>query len=518
MLLLIKSHQESLDEPLKTEVESSKNEPPKETMDVDTGSASRYVDSGIGTASGSNIETNLCSTQKTPLQKESFLKAAISTPLNDRDPARVSEIIQTPGPSTKGVQGPSEERRRRREKKFHYCTVCNKKFDRPSLLKRHSYTHTKEKPWKCKYCNKGFNTKSLVTTHERIHTGEKPFRCEFCGKRFNAGSNFSFHRDIHLKKRRHQCEVCKKRFVTPGDLRKHSYTHTGNWPFRCQQCNKGYATERSLRNHEPVHSQVKPFPCTLCNRSYTTESSLKSHMRQHQGKFLLNTHLLFCESEIPSVAPPQQKSCPASPSQEFSGNPVTCSERPQSTTNTSNSNNRAPPLVSQSPWTSAQPAGTELTQNRPLTRLQTQFGSPEMNPATSNLLTSFKPSTNPQRHQTPMDSEGHCNPPGLNDRPPSFRQPLAVLHDADPQIRSLKNQFEGLGLKVSSKSAFTVMAGNRKIRPNLLESQRDPLWNITQMGPQPSRQYRPSPWPQPPEPEPDDLPLDLSTKEKHPRS
>ncbi|VDD74456.1 unnamed protein product [Mesocestoides corti] len=210
---------------------------------------------------------------------------------------------------------------------MHQCSYCDKQFDRPSLLKRHTLTHTGERPFECRFCGKGFSTRSGVNTHERTHTGHRPYVCRICGRRFAAGSNLIFHKYTHtnvspvlwanqlvfstpyFKTRRHQCTQCPKAFVTPGDLRKHEYTHTGEWPFRCAVCNRGFATERNLKTHEIIHTGMtflsciaevtalmrslyasflftgqKPFTCTICAKSYTQESSLKTHMRNHQRK------------------------------------------------------------------------------------------------------------------------------------------------------------------------------------------------------------------------------------------
>ncbi|CAH8658283.1 unnamed protein product [Schistosoma rodhaini] len=171
---------------------------------------------------------------------------------------------------------------RRRQRRMHTCEHCDKQFDRPSLLKRHTLTHTGERPFECKYCSKGFSTRSGVNTHERTHTGQRPYVCRICGRRFAAGSNLIFHKYTHTNTRRHVCSQCPKAFVTPGDLRKHEYTHTGKWPYRCHLCDRGFATERNLKSHETTHSGRKPHICTICGKGYAQESSMKTHMRTHQ--------------------------------------------------------------------------------------------------------------------------------------------------------------------------------------------------------------------------------------------
>nr|CAH8869196.1 unnamed protein product [Trichobilharzia regenti] len=171
---------------------------------------------------------------------------------------------------------------RRRQRRMHTCEHCDKQFDRPSLLKRHTLTHTGERPFECKYCSKGFSTRSGVNTHERTHTGQRPYVCRICGRRFAAGSNLIFHKYTHTNTRRHVCSQCPKAFVTPGDLRKHEYTHNGEWPFRCQLCDRGFATERNLKSHEVTHTGRKPHTCAVCGKGYAQESSMKTHMRTHQ--------------------------------------------------------------------------------------------------------------------------------------------------------------------------------------------------------------------------------------------
>ncbi|CAH8500596.1 unnamed protein product [Dicrocoelium dendriticum] len=220
-----------------------------------------------------------------------------ATPITVRKREAVDKVPTTPGkssglritaskimtePTVTDDQTAVGEETRRRQRRMHDCSFCGKQFDRPSLLKRHTLTHTGERPFACRFCSKGFSTRSGVNTHERTHTGQRPYVCTTCGRRFAAGSNLIFHKYTHSNTRRHQCAQCPKAFVTPGDLRKHEYTHTDKWPFRCTTCDRGFATERNLRSHEVTHTGQKPFKCPVCSKTYAQESSMKTHLRTHQ--------------------------------------------------------------------------------------------------------------------------------------------------------------------------------------------------------------------------------------------
>ncbi|KAK0440735.1 hypothetical protein ARMSODRAFT_962256 [Armillaria solidipes] len=58
------------------------------------------------------------------------------------------------------MDGPHDGRERK-----HACTMCHKRFDRPSTLKKHLL----------------------------VHTGEKAYQCETCGRRFGVASNLNRH-------------------------------------------------------------------------------------------------------------------------------------------------------------------------------------------------------------------------------------------------------------------------------------------------------------------------------------
>ncbi|KAI8342335.1 hypothetical protein BC941DRAFT_344836 [Chlamydoabsidia padenii] len=61
-------------------------------------------------------------------------------------------------------------------------------------------TETTPRRYKCTVCVKRFTRPSSLATHMHSHTGEKPYRCNVdgCGRRFSVVSNLRRHAKIHL--------------------------------------------------------------------------------------------------------------------------------------------------------------------------------------------------------------------------------------------------------------------------------------------------------------------------------
>ncbi|KAK8394013.1 hypothetical protein O3P69_006305 [Scylla paramamosain] len=108
------------------------------------------------------------------------------------------------------------------------CLQCDKKFIKPSQLKRHMMIHTGERPFKCTYegCDRAFNQKYTMLIHLDIHTGRKDYKCEFCNKEFVQKSNLRCHiKRVHPVNKGGQqlfeCEECSCVFKRAGSLNAH---------------------------------------------------------------------------------------------------------------------------------------------------------------------------------------------------------------------------------------------------------------------------------------------------------
>ena len=134
------------------------------------------------------------------------------------------------------------------------CNTCNKTFNNPNSLRRHSYQHASKKTYPCRNCNKVFPFESDLAGHRLVH------RC-------NPG---------HMCNHDDNGKICGKWFFAQSDLNKHAKTHSGKI-YSCYECAYTTIDIRYLRAHRYTHSDTERYQCKKCSKKFKHHTQLKRH-------------------------------------------------------------------------------------------------------------------------------------------------------------------------------------------------------------------------------------------------
>lgn len=105
------------------------------------------------------------------------------------------------------------------------CSICDYTAIRRSNLRKHTYTHTLDKPHKCEICSESFIKKRSYKKHMQFaHAKKFPYECPTCGDGFERADELQRHES---RSNIYQCAVCAKTFKHRRDhLVRHMRTHT----------------------------------------------------------------------------------------------------------------------------------------------------------------------------------------------------------------------------------------------------------------------------------------------------
>ena len=194
-----------------------------------------------------------------------------------------------------------------------FCEHCSFVTDCESRLRRHSYIHSKEKPFKCGMCEYRASQKEHVVRHMRSQHGIEIERKSRRNEEEDSldgsvdsrdesldtketGENKSDKFDYSSQEKIFACNHCSMKFAKLLNLYKHLHAqHKEILPeqtdneFLCVVCDFKTTTKKNLLVHMRKHNQIDQIPpshvysCVLCNYINPKRRNLFQHMKKKHG-------------------------------------------------------------------------------------------------------------------------------------------------------------------------------------------------------------------------------------------
>ncbi|CAH0393851.1 unnamed protein product [Bemisia tabaci] len=164
------------------------------------------------------------------------------------------------------------------------CQICDKKFHRKSILRRHLLSVHSSFKFQCSLCPSSFSTDNAYQLHMKsMHSQQSPFKCKYCEKVLNRKVNLEQHEQSHLKSKV-PCPDCTRTFITHEGLEKHRKIHLKRKSFSCSQCSHTFNGKVALSKHFKKE-HLGPYTCSFCFMSVKRIVCLKKHLEcRHKDK------------------------------------------------------------------------------------------------------------------------------------------------------------------------------------------------------------------------------------------
>ena len=155
------------------------------------------------------------------------------------------------------------------------CEMCGETF--PSSTSFITHYHDTHPLLPCPDCNKTYNNPLSLQKHSYMHTGEMK-KCPNCDKLFPFYSQLKDHRKTHLKLKQYVCShpKCDRDFTHKYDLAKHERTHSKK-KWCCADCDYTMKDERNYKQHRRVQTGEKPYSCLKCLATFKFFMQKKRH-------------------------------------------------------------------------------------------------------------------------------------------------------------------------------------------------------------------------------------------------
>eukprot|EP00088_Acartia_fossae_P017041 TRINITY_DN19640_c0_g1_i6.p1 TRINITY_DN19640_c0_g1~~TRINITY_DN19640_c0_g1_i6.p1 ORF type:complete len:554 (-),score=43.65 TRINITY_DN19640_c0_g1_i6:228-1889(-) len=173
--------------------------------------------------------------------------------------------------------------------KEYPCKDCGMIFSKAIERKKHiEANHKVIVNHSCVHCSSKFRTKKNLIAHLRVvHNDlERVLRhvCSICDKRFLRPSHLEEHMVRHNPVGQHPCMYCPKRCATKQDLDRHLASHKGENKHTCELCFKSFVHRSTYTVHVRRHLGQKPYYCKPCNKNFLQFKSLRAHLKVHEKK------------------------------------------------------------------------------------------------------------------------------------------------------------------------------------------------------------------------------------------